>query len=375
MVTRLSRVLTAAASLALLLVYMFPLWRIELEAPQYPEGLGMRIWVNTVTGAQPNDLQNINGLNHYIGMKPIHPEAIPELQYMPLIVGALIVLGLATAVAGRRWLLYAWALAFITVAVAGLADFYAWLYDYGHNLDPHAAIQVPGMSYQPPLIGSRQILNFRAHSYPALGGWMAILAGTLAGIALTRELFRSRLAHSAGAEKLRSLLHRAGYAVPVILLLAAGCSHGPEPIVYGQDLCDHCQMVIMDERFGAELVTSKGRIYRFDAVECLAAYVLEHQPDAIHSMWVTDFDDPGQLIPLEAAFFVHSAAVQSPMGMNLLAFGKAVDTVSVQNRFRGEILDWDGVLALVRDRNDAHVGGDMMHGPAHHAEPAGPGRR
>ena len=95
--TRLSRVLLAIASVLLLGAFLFPLWRIDLVAPQYPEGLGMLIRVNAVTGIKPNDLANINGLNHYIGMKPIEPGAIPELRVMPWIIAGLAALGLVGA--------------------------------------------------------------------------------------------------------------------------------------------------------------------------------------------------------------------------------------------------------------------------------------
>jgi hypothetical protein len=173
---RISRLAVAAASLLLLAVYVTPLWRIQLIAPQYPEGLGLRIWINQVTGLKPNDLNSINGLNHYIGMRPIVPESIPELHLMPQLLAAAIVLGLLVAIVGRRPLLYVWAALFALGAAAGLGDFWKWGYEYGHQLDPHAAIRVPGMSYQPPLIGSKQLLNFHATSWPDLGGWIAILA-------------------------------------------------------------------------------------------------------------------------------------------------------------------------------------------------------
>ena len=77
-----------------------------------------------------------------------------------------------------RWRrsLYAWAAAFTLGAAAGLGDFWKWGYEYGHQLDPHAAIKVPGMSYQPPMIGSKQLLNFHATSWPDIGGWIAIAA-------------------------------------------------------------------------------------------------------------------------------------------------------------------------------------------------------
>jgi copper chaperone NosL len=175
----------AAAGLALL--YVLPLWHIGLRAPQYPEGLGMYIWVNQITGQGAHDLQNINGLNHYIGMKAIVPESIPELRFMPVLVGGLIATGLMVALWGRRRALYAWVAVFALGAVAGLADFWRWGYDYGHHLNPHAAIQIPGMSYQPPLIGAKQLLNFQATSWPALGGWIAVAALGLALVVAIRE--------------------------------------------------------------------------------------------------------------------------------------------------------------------------------------------
>jgi hypothetical protein len=190
--TRTSRLVVALASLLLLALYLAPLWRIELVAPQYPEGLGLRIWVNQITGIKPNDLNSINGLNHYIGMRAIEPDAIPELRLMPRLVAAAIVLGLLVALAGRRWLLYAWAGVFTLGAVAGLGDFWKWGYDYGHQLDPHAAIKVPGMSYQPPMIGSTQLLNFHATSWPDVGGWVAIAALVLVLCSAALEWRRAR---------------------------------------------------------------------------------------------------------------------------------------------------------------------------------------
>ena len=169
-----SRIAVAVASILLVAVYLTPLWRIELVAPQYPEGLGLRIWVNQITGLKPNDLNSINGLNHYIGMRAIEPDAIPELRLMPQLLAAAIVVGLLVALIGRRGPLYAWAVVFTIGAAAGLGDFWKWGYEYGHQLDPHAAIKVPGMSYQPPMIGSRQLLNFHATSWPDIGGWVAL---------------------------------------------------------------------------------------------------------------------------------------------------------------------------------------------------------
>lgn len=197
MMTKSTRLLLAAAALALTLVYAFPLWHIALEAPQYPEGLGLYIAVNQVTGEKPQDLNSINNLNHYIGMKVITPADIPELRFMPWLLAGLIAVGVLAAAAGRRWMLYGFASLFVLGSLAGLYDFWRWGYDYGHNLDPHAIIKIPGMTYQPPLIGSKQLLNFNATSLPAAGGWILIVAVTLAVLLSVREFRLARRAPAA----------------------------------------------------------------------------------------------------------------------------------------------------------------------------------
>jgi len=153
----------------------------------------MYIRINTVEGATDTDLNNINNLNHYIGMKRIDAATIPELKFMPWIVGFLVASGLAAAAIGRRRIAYGWLTVFITLAVLGLADFWRWEYDYGHNLDAATAIiKIPGMSYQPPLIGARQLLNFRAVSLPAAGGMLAGLAFALGLYAVVRTSITRR---------------------------------------------------------------------------------------------------------------------------------------------------------------------------------------
>lgn len=197
--TRTHRMMGALAAIMLLAVFALPLWRIGLIAPQYPEGLGMQIRINTVEGARPADLQNINELNHYIGMHVIEPQSIPELRWMPWIVVGLVAAGLGAALSGRRALVIAWLVALTAIGAAGMADFYSWEYDYGHDLDiDRAIIKVPGMSYQPPLIGSKQLLNFTATSWPAEGAWVIAVAFGL-GVAATigpRRRFTSTGEHT-----------------------------------------------------------------------------------------------------------------------------------------------------------------------------------
>lgn len=176
-----SKKLLLAASLILIVSYFVPIWEISLVAPQYPEGLGLEIWIDTIDGQNPHDLDKVNNLNHYIGMKEIVPEAIPELKIMPYLIGFMILFGLLAVFTGKRALLYTWTVVFIIIGIVGMVDFYLWEYDYGHNLNPDAAIKIPGMSYQPPLIGSKQLLNFVAISLPGIGGY-AIIGSILLGL-------------------------------------------------------------------------------------------------------------------------------------------------------------------------------------------------
>jgi copper chaperone NosL len=332
--SRFSRVLLAIASVLMLGAFLFPLWRIDLVAPQYPEGLGMLIRVNTVSGIKPNDLTNINGLNHYIGMKPIEPAAIPELGMMPWIVAGLAAFGLLGAALGARRLLYGWLGAFVTLAAAGLIDFWRWEYDYGHNIDfEHAIIKVPGMTYQPPLIGTKQLLNFTASSWPALGAVCLGVAFALGIAALV-------------VARHRADVKRASVAMAVAVVACA--PPGPQAIADRGRSCDYCRMTISDERFGGQLITRKGKAYAFDAIECLASYYLQNGAAGDgSSLWVTDFANPGRWIEARNAMFVRNDAHQSPMGLNLVALRADADK-AVAGQGQGTTLGWQEVLALVQ---------------------------
>lgn len=168
-----SRVVIAVSALILIVGYFVPLWQILMWAPQYPEWLTMKIWINNITG----DVRTVNALNHYIGMKLIELDMFPEFKIMPYLLGALIGVGVLAAVIGKRFMLWAYLSSLVVAAIAALVDFYLWGYDYGHNLSPDAPIQVPGMTYQPPLIGTKQLLNFTAYSGPDIGGWLFVVSG------------------------------------------------------------------------------------------------------------------------------------------------------------------------------------------------------
>ncbi len=183
-----SRLTIALASLLMVSAYFVPLWQILMWAPQYPEGLEMDIWINTISG----DVKVISALNHYIGMKHIEVEMFPEFQYMIYIVGALIGFGFLTAISNRRLMVWIFCGLLISTGVAALVDFWLWGYDYGHNLDPTAAINIPGMTYQPPLIGTKQLLNFTAFSGPDIGGWIFVCVALLIMGTLSYEIILSK---------------------------------------------------------------------------------------------------------------------------------------------------------------------------------------
>jgi len=178
-----SRIIMIIGALLPLGLFLFPLWNITLEAPQYPTPLGMNIYINDFADANPHDIKNINIMNHYVGMKYI-PDAIPEFKIFPLgiIISSLIGLIIGFKL-NYKWFL-GWFILMTVLSLAGMYDFYLWEHDYGHNLDPKAIMKFTNpdgtiMGFQPPLFGTRDILNFKAHSYPRLGALFLALGMAL----------------------------------------------------------------------------------------------------------------------------------------------------------------------------------------------------
>jgi copper chaperone NosL len=134
----------------------------------------------------------------------------------------------------------------------------------------------------------------------------------------------------------------------IVAWLLAACTRVPRPIQYGRDACDYCRMQISDPRYGAELVTGKGKVHTFDSIECLAAYYLAGGDRATtRSVWVSDFAHPGTLVPGETAHYLRAAGPSSPMGKGLMAFSPAADTAALRRSYGGVPLRWADVLALV----------------------------
>lgn len=160
-----------------------PLWRIELDAPQYPEGLVLQLHANKIGG----NVDIINGLNHYIGMATLHTENFIEFSILPYIFSAFALVALGLIFLNNKKFVKVFFFVLVAFVVLSGIDFYRWNYSYGHNLDPAAAIIVPGMSYQPPLLGYKQLLNFGAFSIPDVGGYMLAAAIMLVGLAFVVE--------------------------------------------------------------------------------------------------------------------------------------------------------------------------------------------
>ena len=186
--SKLSIILLSISGIGLIISIFVPIWAIYLEAPQYPEGLGMFLHANKITG----DYEIINGLNHYIGMKTIHQEDFWEFKVLPYALGFFAVLAFLFAFLKKKWGLYLFTVLFLLFGVAFMIDFWLWEYDYGHNLNPNAPIIVPGMSYQPPLLGFKQLLNFGAYSYPDIGGWIMFAIGIISLVLSVLEFKSSK---------------------------------------------------------------------------------------------------------------------------------------------------------------------------------------
>ncbi len=306
-----SRILVAFASGALVAVFFLPAWRIDLFAPQYPEGLTMKIWINGLSG----DLDIINGLNHYIGMKHITKSMFPEFSFLPYIVAFFMLLGMIVAITGKRKLLFIYLMLTAIGGALALYDFYRWGYDYGHHLDPQAPIQVPGLYYQPPLVGHKRLLNFDAYSFPDVGGWVVMAAGAMAFIIWLAEWYHHR-------KPFRKKITGVSLTFIAAVLILTSCSTQPSPFRPGKDNCDFCKMGVIDTRFGGELITKKGKTYKFDDLHCFVAFLNAgtEEEKNISKKLVILFGKPNEFNDATRSFFLISPQLKSPMSSNAAAF-------------------------------------------------------
>jgi copper chaperone NosL len=328
-ISKTSKLLIILSSISVIACYFLPLWEIRLWAPQYPEGLAMQIWHNALSG----DVDVINGLNHYIGMRHIKVEMFPEFSFLRYVIGAFIAFGLFVAFQGTlRWLKI-YVVCIILAGIVALADFYRWGYDYGHNLDPTAPIQIPDMSYQPPVIGYKVLLNFTALSLPASGGWIFVGVGVIALGLLAWEMRKQAIAK-------KSMVVTTTLIVSSFL---SSCSVEPEPLNYGKDACYFCKMTLVDSKFGAEVVTKKGKIYKFDDVSCLISFLqtIEVDEKDINNIYFADFSKPNTFIEKEKAFFLQSEKIKSPMASGIAVFSSQTELEKAMETYQGATISWN----------------------------------
>ncbi len=334
--TGIGRAITLLCGIGLIIVLFVPLWQIELEAPQYPEGLILKMYPHKLAG----NVDIINGLNHYIGMKTLHTEDFIEFTVLPYIIGFFAAFCfLVAAINKRKWLVTLF-VSILVFGIVSMVDFYRWNYDYGHNLDPNAAIKVPGMTYQPPLIGYKQLLNFGAYSIPDIGGWIFIAVGLLLLAAVIMQYRKNRTIVVKSANK-------AAAAVSIFFVFCLmGCSTGPQPIKLGVDACSFCRMSIADNRYGAEIITKKGKVFKFDDMHCVLEF---RKSDAINrkdikETYLVNFNEPHDFIEAHKAFLFKSDELRSPMGGNTASFTDADKLKQATQKFNGNETTWETLI-------------------------------
>ena len=141
--------------------------------------------------------------------------------------------------------------------------------------------------------------------------------------------------------------------VSFLLLFIYSCSTEPEPINYGHDECEFCRMLITDNKYGSELVTDKGKIYKFDSIECLVEFSIVKNiiGDMNNKFLVSDFGNPGTLLNCTESYYVKTDKYRSPMGLNVSAFSEKDKMENFISQNGGETLSWVDVIELIKQRS------------------------
>ncbi len=325
------RIMLVVCALALVAVLFVPMWRIELSAPQYPEGLKLLIFANKLSG----NVDIINGLNHYIGMKTLQTADFIEFTLLPYIILFFVAAFILIAFLGKRKWFYILFTLFVSFGVIAMIDFWRWEYNYGHNLNPNAAIIVPGMAYQPPLIGYKQLLNFGAYSIPDMGGWIFVGVGAMLLLLVIVELRAWRILK-------RNRVNIKPVAAMIFLVLLSSCTTGPEALKIGKDNCDFCKMTISDNRYGAEIITGKGKVYKFDDSHCLLSFIRSKTVEKkdMDKVYLADFMSEHALIKADDAFLLQSDFFNGPMNGHIAAFSNADSMKKIAQQYKGNVVTW-----------------------------------
>lgn len=154
---------------------------------------------------------------------------------------------------------------------------------------------------------------------------------------------------------LRSIINNTTLLVLIAALFS--CSKEPTPINYGKDFCDHCRMKIVDERFGAEMVTKQGKVFKFDALECMVNYHQEldqeKQQNVLHLL-VANAAAKGSLLEVTKAVYLRSENFPSPMGSNISAYGDATQREPFIKEYDGALLTWEEAQVFIIAKKHKH---------------------
>ncbi len=135
----------------------------------------------------------------------------------------------------------------------------------------------------------------------------------------------------------------------LIGFLLTSCNVEPQPINYGEDACHYCDMTIVDRQHASQLVTLKGKAYKYDAIECMVHSLQDEFMDTEMAHYlVADFRQPGTLMDAKKASFLVSEKLQSPMGANLSAFSNEDAAKKAEQEFTGKTFSWEEIQNHLR---------------------------
>ena len=189
-----ARVVLALLTIFIVLSFTAPMWSLNMKAPQYPQGLDLFVYSYKVDGGNDgNDVQEINVLNHYIGMAPIDRVALADLDWIPFLFAGMIILALRTAVIGKVSSMIDLLVLTTYAGVFGFGRLYFKLYTFGHDLDPKAPVTVD--PFMPVIWGKKQIANFLTEAGPGLGTVYVAIFATGLTLLLLAHLVIGRRRH------------------------------------------------------------------------------------------------------------------------------------------------------------------------------------
>ena len=139
------------------------------------------------------------------------------------------------------------------------------------------------------------------------------------------------------------------YLALILILILISCTVSPKSIDYGSDGCHFCKMTIVDKSHAAEVVTKKGKVYKFDATECMINFMDEFDTSEIELYLSNNYTEPGELIDATVATYLISKNVPSPMGAFLSAFEDNEQAKIVQMEKDGKLYTWEELLTHFKD--------------------------